>query len=542
MRLRHGKARTLLESLSGIEVLRALPPEEMEAVLPLLEPVRFPAGGTLMEEGAAGDAIYFILDGKAHVDQREKGRIGEIGPGGVVGEAALLASTPRSATVTAATAVSALRIVRPAFEQVIQASPVLRVALEKIIEDRRRGGPTEAVGPAAWTGAALRALEARYRGLTVWQAVMYGGLALWLALGLNERYDLVTHGGREVVFAVLELVAGLMVIQGACEAFIVGVERLGARLKWDGFISGTIGSLVSTLPEFFVIVFLVQVEPLAAYVTAAVTIFNNALVFSVYSFFLPKNPRGAYAMPRSLTIAGGQILIAGATISLIVGIVMLVFRVEGIKIALASTDLIVIGLSLMGIYAFYIIALVRYFAEGKDNEESMPPDPHRLGHNTSWGGILSVMALGTVGAYAGGESIGAFAGTALNQLGLPTIPTAAGLAFFAGISEYLIVFKSHRRGELGIALSNVFGGMTQVMFLLLPLAMILIGVFGLVTGDPRFVLPINAPTTLLMVLLFPLFYALHQHVELEGTLTVLDAVAMTGIYLLLLFFLFTTPG
>jgi Ca2+/Na+ antiporter len=219
-----------------------------------------------------------------------------------------------------------------------------------------------------------------------------------------------------------------------------------------------------------------------------------------------------------------------------------VFRVEGIKIALASTDLIVIGLSLMGIYAFYIIALVRYFAEGKDNEESMPPDPHRLGHNTSWGGILSVMALGTVGAYAGGESIGAFAGTALNQLGLPTIPTAAGLAFFAGISEYLIVFKSHRRGELGIALSNVFGGMTQVMFLLLPLAMILIGVFGLVTGDPRFVLPINAPTTLLMVLLFPLFYALHQHVELEGTLTVLDAVAMTGIYLLLLFFLFTTPG
>ena len=40
-------------------------------------------------------------------------------------------------------------------------------------------------------------------------------------------------------------------------------------------------------------------------------------------------------------------------------------------------------------------------------------------------------------------------------------------------------------------------------------------------------------TMLLTVLLFPVFYALHQYLEQEKQLTDLDALAMTGIYLLL---------
>lgn len=73
--------------------------------------------------------------------------------------------------------------------------------------------------------------------------------------------------------------------------------------------------------------------------------------------------------------------------------------------------------------------------------------------------------------------------------------------------EYFFGWNSHRRVELRIALSNVFVGMSQLMFLL-----------------------------------FPLFYALHQFVELEQNLSDLDAAAMTGIYLLLLYLLFTAPS
>jgi Ca2+/Na+ antiporter len=317
---------------------------------------------------------------------------------------------------------------------------------------------------------------------------------------------------------------------------------MGARLHWNGFISGTVGSLFSTLPEFVVIYFLVRVEPLAAFVTAVVTIFNNALAFSIYSFFLPKDREGSFAMPRSLSTAGGEIIISGGAIALVVGLFMIVLKTDEQVSQLAGFDLVAIAIVLIGTYVYYVYSLLQYYSEGLDDRESVPPDPRHLGHDTRWLSIGTMFALGALGAYCGGESIGAFAETALGRLGLPTIPTAAALAFFAGISEYIIIYKSHRRGELGVALSNAFGGITQVMFLLLPFALLVIALLGFSTGATHYVIPINTATTLLMLLLFPLFYALYQFMEQEKSLSNLDAAGMTGIYLLLLYFLFTAPG
>ena len=400
----------------------------------------------------------------------------------------------------------------------------------------------EAPSREYWMATALRAVEARNRSLKLWEILMAAGLLMWVALFVNEHLALVDTTSFKALYAALQLITGLLVIQGSCEAFIHGVERLGARLHWDGFISGTVGSVLSTLPEFVVIAFLVQVDPFAAFVTAAVTIYNNALAFSIYSFFLPKDRRGAYRMPRSLTVAGGEILIAGGAVTLIVGVIMVLFRMDGTRTTLAGPDLLVIGSILIVIYIYYLVTLVRYYGEGDDHEESHQPEPHRLGHNTSKFAIVSMFVLGGVGAYCAGEAIGGFAETALGTLGLPTIPTAAALAFFAGMSEYIIVYKSHRRGELGIALSNVFGGMTQVMFLLLPFALLTIGIAGLVTGNAVYVLPVNMASCMLVLLLYPLFYALHQYISQDKSLSDLDAMAMTGIYVLLLYFLFTSPA
>lgn len=532
----------VLRRLSDIALLRALPPEEIQELVDSVEQQDLPAGHCLMREGEPGDALYLIEEGTARVERRGMAEAIRVGAGSAVGEGALLSGGPRSASVYADTPVSVWRISREAFTGLVTASPTLKQALEELVESRRTGAALEAPSPEYWLATAKRAVEARNRELTLWEILMALGLVLWVALQINEHLGLVRTDGREAWFAGLQLVTGLLAIQGSCEAFIHGVERLGARLKWDGFISGTVGSVLSTLPEFVVIAFLVQVDPLAAFVTVAVTIYNNALAFSIYSFFLPKDRRGAFRMPRSLTVAGGEILIAGGSVMLIVGLLMLLFRVDGARSSLAGLDLVVIGAVLIAIYIYYLVTLVRYYGEGGDDEESHQAEPARLGHDTSWGGIATMFALGLVGAYCGGESIGAFAETALKGLGLPTIPTAAALAFFAGISEYIIVYKSHRRGELGIALSNVFGGMTQVLFLLLPFGLLVIGVAGLATGMPIYSIPINMATGMLVLLLFPLFYALHQYITQDKALSDLDAAAMTGIYLLLLYFLFTSPA
>ena len=385
--------------------------------------------------------------------------------------------------------------------------------------------------------------EAQQRGLRGWQIVMGAGFVLWLFIFVGERAGWLVQENSRVLIAVLQLVTGITIIQGACEAFVQGVERLGARLRWEGFISGTVGSLVATLPEFVVIAFLVRVEPLAAFVTTVVTIYNNALAFSVYSFFLPKDWRGEFRMPPSLTKAGAEVLIAGSGTAMIVGIIMLVLRADAVKTSLAGLDLVLVGAVLITIYVYYLRALVRYYAEGDEHDDpSHPPDPDELGHDTRWASIASMFALGAAGSYFGGEAIGGFADTALNDLGLPAIATASGLAFFAGISEYIIVYKAHRRGELGIALSNVFGGMTQVLFLLVPFSLIVIAILGAVTGSPEFAIPITTETILLMLLLFPLLYVLLQHMQEGRALSNSNAVAMTAVYTLLLYFLFTAPA
>lgn len=528
----------VLERLSHIEILRALPAEEILALVPYVEQLPYAAGSVLMNQGDLGDALYFIEHGLARVHRLDTPDAWHVGAGSVVGEIALLTGDARTATVTAETDMTVWKINKSSFDIAVAESPELKRALEELMVQRLKGIAVTLPKKKVWLSTAMRALEAQYRGITMWQRFMGIGMAMWAMVLYNDLFGIVSMKEYEIEFAVFQLICGMFILQGSCEGFIIGVERIGARYKWDGFISGTIGSLLSTLPEFVVIAFLVQIDPFAAYVTTVVTIFNNALAYSIYSFFLPKDHDGCYAMPKSLTRAGGELLIAGSAITLIIGLVMLVMRVEMSRTRFEGFDLILIGIILIVIYAYYVLMLVRYYSEGKDDAESVPPDPENLGHDTSWNGIAIMFLLGILGAYCGGDSIGGFAETALNSIGLPTIPTAAMLAFFAGISEYIIVYKSHQRGELGIALSNVFGGLTQVMFLLLPFALLVIGITGLATGSAVYSIPINISTCLLMLLLFPLFHTLHQYLEQEKSVNNLDAASMTGIYILLLYFLF----
>ncbi len=532
----------LLQKLGRINIIRALPPEELYNLKDYVNPVRFAKGETIIREGTEGDSLFFIDKGSIDVSRSGSGIITKLSSGDTIGESALLTGESRNATCTANTDVFGWMLKKGDFEKIVSNSAGLKYALEDLSQKRKQGIAPELPSSQAWTATVLRSIDARSRGLTSWQKLMGIGLIAWILLTVNQHRAFIPISTTSLLYAVIQLAAGLLALQGACEAFIQGVERMGARLKWDGFISGTVGSILSTLPEFVVIAFLVKVSPLAAIITSMVTIFNNGLAFSIYSFFLPKDKQGVYAMPRSMTLAGGELLIAGGAVTFIVGLIMVLMQGKGANLVLEKFDLIAIGIVLIIIYIYYVVSLVKFYGEGKDNPESVPPDPERLGHDTSWPGIILMLFLGVLGSYAGGDLIGGFADIALKELGLPTIPTAAALAFFAGISEYIIVIKSHKRGELGIALSNVFGGMTQVMFLLLPFAFIVIGVLGIAGGTGIYSMPINFATSMLTILLFPLFYALHQYMEQNKSLSNLGAVAMTCIYVLLLYFLFSVPS
>jgi Ca2+/Na+ antiporter len=372
--------------------------------------------------------------------------------------------------------------------------------------------------------------------LQTWQIVMIAGFLIWAALtaahlahAIPEELSLTAL----IVLGALQLLAGLAIIQGACEALILAVERLGARYRWDSFIAGTVGEIVSTLPEFVVIIFLVRVDAFAAFLIAVVTIYNNALIFSVYSFFLPKDMKGKFLMPEPITRAGTEVLIAGSGIALVLGLVLLALRSETHKTELSPFDLGLIALILFVIFTFYMHSLLKYYAHAEPGHRAGLLNPAR--YRVSWAAIIVMFALGAFGAFAGGESVAAFASIALDRLSLPQVPTALILAFFAGVSEYVIVYKAHKREDTGLALSNVFGGITQVMFLVFPFTLVVIALMGSS-------IPINFVSTIVLILLFPVFFVLFEYLEEDHTLNNLDAAGMVGLFVLTLYVLLFMSG
>ncbi len=151
----------VLDRLSRVDLLRALPPEEVQALVSSMQLVAIPGGQTVLSQGETGDALYLIESGNVHVRRGAGPEVAELGPGDVFGEMALINDERRSASVVAQTPLELWRLPRDEFERVAANSPHLTAALQQIAERRRAGLPLEPAVRRAWLGAALRAWAAR---------------------------------------------------------------------------------------------------------------------------------------------------------------------------------------------------------------------------------------------------------------------------------------------------------------------------------------------------------------------------------------------
>ena len=98
-----------LRLLRGVAMFAPLPITTIEQLADSLVPVRFAAGEILMRAGDPGDRFILIETGTVEVEQ-DGATIRSIGPGGSVGEIALLRGVPRTATVRATTDVGAFAL------------------------------------------------------------------------------------------------------------------------------------------------------------------------------------------------------------------------------------------------------------------------------------------------------------------------------------------------------------------------------------------------------------------------------------------------
>ena len=241
---------------------------------------------------------------------------------------------------------------------------------------------------------------------------------------------------------------------------------------------------------------------------------------------------------------------------LILGLVMLALNsVPEANKSFSTTDLIFISSILLTIFAVYLYKLLTSYAkeeaEVRENLSMSDEDIERrlelvyanVKPSSFWI-IAAMFVAGIFGAFVGGHEISGFASTMIQDLDVNPILTALILALFAGMSEYVILWQSHRKQEYGIALANAFGGITQVMFLVLPFTLLSIALYQslLNPAHPELPLEFTIANIFLLLFLFPTFYTLSSLLEEDHTLGILDTTIMTGIFLFLIVLLVTYGG
>lgn len=109
--------------------------KDLRAIAQIADQVDFRAGKVLIEEGDRGREFFVIVDGQ--VDVRRKGRkVATLGPGDFIGEMALLSKAPRTATVTAVTAIDVMVIGDRAFLDLLNRMPDLWLKVARALAER----------------------------------------------------------------------------------------------------------------------------------------------------------------------------------------------------------------------------------------------------------------------------------------------------------------------------------------------------------------------------------------------------------------------
>ena len=131
----------IAEVLRGLPYFSDLPQLLLERVCRESERIEVPADTRIIEEGSLSEDMYVVVDGDLRVSKRGHDHdvvLASLGPGEVVGEIALLDNAPRTASVTAATDSTLIRIPAEAFEALIGDSRVVR-RMFRTVTSRLRG-------------------------------------------------------------------------------------------------------------------------------------------------------------------------------------------------------------------------------------------------------------------------------------------------------------------------------------------------------------------------------------------------------------------
>jgi CRP-like cAMP-binding protein len=137
-----------VEILKGVPLFSELDRKALKRVAQAMARRTFSAGDVIAAEGEPGVGFFVISDGRATVTVLGK-EVAKLGPGDHVGEMALIAETPRLATVTADTDLVCYAMTSWDFRRLAESNAALSWAL--LVSTMRRVRNLEQVRSAAGT-------------------------------------------------------------------------------------------------------------------------------------------------------------------------------------------------------------------------------------------------------------------------------------------------------------------------------------------------------------------------------------------------------
>jgi zinc transporter ZupT len=216
------ETRALVKLLSKSDLLRHMPAQEIEDLLPTVRTRNVPAGEALFQAGDPGDALFIVANGRVQIEAESGSSIAELGEGEAFGEMALLTGGARTATAITVSNVELLQIDRADFDRMLANDGQLAKAVQRLSQDRALKNLSDGVpNPGKWAGVAINNLH---------------------HLSHSETTKLLAQTGQG---------AGMAIIMGNILDTIPGCLVIGANFRGFGSLSLTLmlGMFLGGIPE-----------------------------------------------------------------------------------------------------------------------------------------------------------------------------------------------------------------------------------------------------------------------------------------------------
>jgi CRP-like cAMP-binding protein len=242
-----------IKLLATCDLMRHLPAEQIEQILPCIQAHHLDKAEILFKAGDPGDALYIVARGKVEVladglhGAEAGGAIAQLGQGQAFGEMSLLSGGARTAAIRALQDTDLLKIGKDDFDRLVAADRQLADAVQRISHQRAisnlSAGGTDAALWAKVASGSLDHLNRHETGKMLTEAANGAGMAIVFGNILDTIPGCLVIGAKFTAFGNLSLTLMLgMFLGGIPEA-----AASASMLTKAGYRPGAIFGLWSTV-------------------------------------------------------------------------------------------------------------------------------------------------------------------------------------------------------------------------------------------------------------------------------------------------------